>query len=56
MCKADVNSPLEIQPFVDVLDINWKNCYHQKDFVFSKFVWKFTIVIIMIFLTTPTVS
>lgn len=47
---------IKVQPFVNVLDINWRNCFYQKRFVISKMIWRLVIFIFMIFLTTPTVS
>lgn len=47
---------IRIEPFVDVIDINWQNCFYKPKYRLSKIMWTIVIWFILIFFTTPTVN
>lgn len=47
---------IKIEPFVNVIDINWQNCFYKPKYRVSKIIWTIVIWLILIFFTTPTVN
>ena len=56
LCEDESENVIKVQPFINVIDINWANCFVSDEFNLCKILWKVLIAFILIFLTTPAVS